>query len=250
MKFPILALLVLSLALVPACNGASDDGTTPERTPAATGTPAPAPAGELTGRVAETMDSGGYTYIALDVGGKRIWAAGPETEVSVGDTVSIPKGMEQRNFHSNTLDRTFESILFVGAIRVAGAPGATSPHAGTPPAGSPHAADAKVTGIEPLEGGQTVAEIVGKRADLAGEEIAVRGKVVKFNRAIMGTNWLHIQDGTGDAADGTNDLAVTTDAVVNVGDVVVVRGTVTVEKDFGAGYSYEVIVEKADVTKE
>jgi hypothetical protein len=59
---------------------------------------------------------------------------------------------------------------------------------------------------------------------------------------------VHLQDGTG--AEGSHDLTVTTGATVQVGDLVVVEGPLAVDKDFGAGYRYHVIVEKAAVTKE
>ena len=72
--------------------------------------------------------------------------------------------------------------------------------------------------------------------------------MVKFNGGILGTNWLHIQDGTG--TEGSNDLTVTTSAVVKVGDTVLVRGAVSLDRDFGSGYRYGVIVEGATVTVE
>jgi hypothetical protein len=61
----------------------------------------------------------------------------------------------------------------------------------------------------------------------------------------MDTNWLHLQDGSGAA--GTSDLAVTTDATAKVGDVVTVTGTLALDKDFGAGYKYALIIENAKV---
>ena len=49
----------------------------------------------------------------------------------------------------------------------------------------------------------------------------------------------------------TNDLTVTTAGTVpNVGDTVVVKGTVALNKDFGMGYQYDIIVEDAEVTVE
>ena len=99
----------------------------------------------------------------------------------------------------------------------------------------------------PPAGGLSIAETWAKRASLAGTPVTVRGTVVKVNNSIMGSNWLHLQDGSGKAADGTNDLTVTTDAVVKVGDVVTVTGTLAVKKDFGSGYSYEAILEKATI---
>jgi hypothetical protein len=74
--------------------------------------------------------------------------------------------------------------------------------------------------------------------------------VVKFNANILGSNWLHIQDGSGSAADGNNDLAVTSGAEAAVGDTVVVTGKIVLEKDFGAGYSYPVLMEDASLTVE
>ncbi|MGW8313899.1 MAG: nucleotide-binding protein, partial [Desulfuromonadales bacterium] len=76
----------------------------------------------------------------------------------------------------------------------------------------------------------------------------VRGKVVKFSPQIMGKNWIHIQDGTGEA--GSNDLTVTTNTTANVGDTVVISGTLTADKDFGYGYQYSVLVEDAEVATE
>jgi hypothetical protein len=85
---------------------------------------------------------------------------------------------------------------------------------------------------------------------LAGESVSLRGKVVKYNANILGTNFLHIQDGSGDTADGSNDLIVTTKTEVAVGDTVVATGNIVLDKDFGAGYSYPVLMEDATVTVE
>ena len=103
--------------------------------------------------------------------------------------------------------------------------------------------------IAPVAGGLTVEQVWADRSALAGKTVTVRGKVVKFNGGIMDRNWLHIQDGSGDAAEGTHDLAVTTSDAAKVGDVVTVRGIVAVDQDFTAGYVYKVMVEKADLLR-
>jgi hypothetical protein len=77
--------------------------------------------------------------------------------------------------------------------------------------------------------------------------VTINGTVMKFNGGILGRNWFHVQDGSGSAADGTNDITVTTDAVTQVGDVITVTGTVVVNKDFGAGYAYKVMLEGAKI---
>jgi hypothetical protein len=99
------------------------------------------------------------------------------------------------------------------------------------------------------ERGRTVAEVWKQRAELSDARVAVRGRVVKVTAAVMGKNWLHLRDGSGAAAAGDDDLTVTTDATVAVGDVVVATGTVRVDRDFGSGYRYPVLVEEAAVTK-
>jgi hypothetical protein len=96
---------------------------------------------------------------------------------------------------------------------------------------------------------RTVAEIVAKRAELKDQTVLVRGKVVKFNPEIMGKNWVHLRDGSGSAADGSNDILVTTLAQAKVGEVVTVQGTVRTDKDFGSGYSYQVLIEEATLKR-
>jgi RecJ-like exonuclease len=92
----------------------------------------------------------------------------------------------------------------------------------------------------------TVETLYAQKDALSGKRVQVSGKVVKVNNGIMGKNFFHLQDGSGKA--GTNDLTVTTQETVHVGDQVVVTGLVAVNRDFGAGYSYPLIVEEATVT--
>ena len=95
---------------------------------------------------------------------------------------------------------------------------------------------------------QTVAALNQGMAGLAGKTISVQGKVVKVNNGIMGRNFVHVQDGTGDAAKGTNNLIVTSKQTAAVGDQVTVSGVVVLNRDFGAGYSYPLLIEEASIT--
>ena len=215
-------------------------------------------ASQKAGKVLETMNSGGYTYVQVDTGSEKIWAATPEFSVKVGDPVVIPAGMPMYGFHSTTLDRTFEVVYFVPGISVDGvdtgrkaaAMGQTLPQ--MPPGHPPTVAKAAVdlSGIVKAQGGLTVSEVLTGKNDLAGKEVILRARVVKFMAEIMGKNWIHVQDGTG--SQGTNDLTVTVapEIVAKVGDTVLVKGIVTTEKDFGYGYKYDVILEDAQVTIE
>ncbi len=108
-------------------------------------------------------------------------------------------------------------------------------------------ADVDVPAVEP---GQDIAYVYANKDELAGNEITLRGKVVKYNPGILGWNFLHVQDGSGSAASGDNDLIVTTKATTSVGETVVLTGNIVLDKDFGAGYSYPVLVEDASLAAE
>ncbi len=232
----------------------------PASEPARPATPQPAAVklkDPLRGTVKETMASGGYTYLRLATDQGEVWAAARQFTVPVGAEVEVAGLMPMRGFQSKTLNRTFEEIQFVSSARVVGdsaiAKPATKPPAGTMPAGHPPVAGApksqKPGAVQKLPEGVTVAELFSRKADLSGKPVKFRGRVVKLNRGIMGKNWLHIQDGTGEP--GSNDITVTSpDGFAAVGSLVVIEGTLALDQDFGAGYTYAVIVEKAKVTIE
>ena len=238
--------IVLILGTLTACGGAKP--ATSASAPAQPATPA-ANANAFTGTVAETMNSGGYTYARLQAAGKDdVWIAGTEFPAKNGERLTVALEMPMENFESKTLKRTFPVIYFVSSIARDGQALTTQPASGggaIPMMAShaPTAAPAVVEPVAPAPGGMSIADIWAKRTALAGKEVTVRGKVVKVNSAIMNRNWIHLQDGTGSAADGTNDLTITSDAEVKLGDVVTITGTLAVAKDFGAGYAYQAIVE-------
>lgn len=96
---------------------------------------------------------------------------------------------------------------------------------------------------------KAIGDIYKERAALAGKQVTVKGKVVKANNQIMERNWVHLRDGSGDAADGSNDITVTTADSAAPGDEVTAVGTLVVDMDFGSGYRYPVLIEKATLTK-
>jgi hypothetical protein len=233
--------------------------------------PAAAQSGKLAGTVVETMDAGGYTYMRVKTAQGDQWAATPQVKVSKGQLVSIAPQMTAEKFQSSTLKRTFDRIVFgtleapnAPAAMQASAPGGTMPR-NMPPNMPPNMSSAMGTPADHMKprvdigdvtvpkadgaNAKTVSEVWATRAALAEKEVVVRGKVVKFLGGIMGTNFMHVRDGSGSDANSDNDLTVTTSENASVGDVVTIRGVVRVDKDFGAGYRYPVIIEKASIQK-
>lgn len=238
---------ILLFAMVLGCDN------NPPQTAGATRPEAEAPPVRQTGTVIEFINASNYTYVHVDTGKDKIWAAAPAFEVKSGDKVVIPAGMAMRNYRSESLGRTFDLVYFVANITKEGSPGESSqlpeghPKIGMHGAGTP-AAKIDVSGIAKPKGGKTVSEIYKEKSSLSGKQVTVRGKVVKYNPGIMGKNWLHLRDGTG--GQETNDLTVTTNARTKVGDTVLVKGLISTDKDYGFGYKYPVIIEDAEITVE
>lgn len=220
-------------------------------------------AGGPTGPVTEVVQAGTYTYLKLKAANGEIWAAVPRCDSKVGDTVTIAGAMEMRDFESKTLGRKFPSVWF-GTLGTPGAPaaatgavaalgGATDPAvpAGAQGGGHAKAGEKQVDKVEKAEGegAVNIEELYGKRKDLSGKKVRIRGKVVRYSGGIMGKNWMHLQDGSGKVEDNTHDVTVTTRDTVKVGDVVTAIGTVGLDRDLGAGYHYEVLVEDAELQR-
>ena len=215
---------------------------TPVHAAATNTTAAAAAAGNFTGKVVETMDAATYPYALIDTGAAKAWIAAPQFLVKAGDTLAVADAMPMNDYRSKTLNRTFDVVYFSGNVRVNGKPGiAPAAAAATPAAPKP----ANLANIPRAPNGQTVAEILIGKNKFAGQPIAIRARVVKYNAQILGKNWLHLRDGSG--GEGTNDLTVTTNAEVKVGDLVLVTGKLTTDRDFGSGYTYAAIVENATV---
>ena len=213
----------------------------------------------LFGKVKETMNSGGYTYILLqENSGDETWVAIPETPIEAGTEVMVKPGVPMNKFHSKTLNRTFDMIIFSSGI-VGDSHGKKSTSMSM--SGSSHASLDKHKGrrmvpmvkdivIEnPPEGAVTIASLYEDLDSVSGKAVTIKGKVVKVSPRIMGKNWIHLQDGSGSEEKLDYDITVTTMDLPDVGAVVVVKGTANTNRDFGAGYKYDIIIENASVTK-
>ena len=197
----------------------------------------------VSGGVLEVKDVDIYTYLRLKTRDGETWAAVSKAPVKVGAKVTIENPSVMKDFESKVLKKTFPTIVF-GTLAGTGGKEFASAHSGAPKAANTDTAPIKVAKASGANA-RTVADIHTKASELKDKPVVVAGKVVKFNAAIMGKNWVHLRDGSGDAAKETNDILVTTQAQAKVGDVVTVSGVVRTNKDFGAGYTYKVLVEDA-----
>jgi hypothetical protein len=236
-------LIVLAIAVV----GCESQIPESERIPL--GGPAPSASDALTGTVLEQHPAGSYVYLRLKTTSGETWAAVSAAPIKTGGQVTIGSATLMKNFEAPSLKRTFPEIWF-GEVAPSGvAMGASGgdPHAGV----AASSGDIAVGRVEKVKGAdaRTVAETWSQRTALDGKTVTIRGMVVKINENVMGKNWIHIRDGSGDAGAGTNDLTVTSLDKVKVGETVTITGTVRTNRDVGAGYSYAVLVEEAKVAR-
>lgn len=206
----------------------------------------PAP-NRIYGKVTDIIEAAGYTYAEVDTGKEKVWAATSTTPLKTGDMIAFTTEMPMKNFHSNSIKRDFPIIYFVSRFitdkeSLAGTTTAmASPHGKIKPAPTAKA----VEGIYKITDGNTIAEIYTNKQKLNGKAIRVRGQVTKFTANVMNKNWLHIRDSS-----TLDDLTITTDSTAAIDAVVVIEGKLALDRDFGYGYVYPLIVEDARVTKE
>jgi hypothetical protein len=203
---------------------------------------------ELSGKVLETMSSGGYTYAQIEKDAKKIWVAVPQTKIAKGQMVTFLPGAEMANFQSKTLNRTFDKIIFSAGV----ATGESSQgDAGSTASKGAIVAPKEKIKVKKASGpdAYTVAEIYKNIDGLDKKKVSVKGKVVKVSTGIMNMTWIHLQDGSGDPKKGNHDLVITTGETPEVGSIITVTGTIAKDKDFGSGYKYNVIMEKTSLKK-
>jgi hypothetical protein len=205
--------------------------------------------GELSGKVVETMSSGGYTYALIEKGDKKTWIAVPQTKIVKGQTITFLPGVEMGNFQSKTLKRTFDSIIF--SAGVAAGPSSQGDSGGSAASKGAVVVPAEKIKVDKASGpdAYTVEEIYKNIEGLDKKKVSLKGKVVKVSTGIMNMTWIHLQDGTGDPKKGSHDLVITTEESAAVGDIVTASGTIAKDKDFGSNYKYKVIMEKASIKK-
>lgn len=196
--------------------------------------------------VKEVLQAGNYTYLHVNERGIEKWLAVPSMIASEGDVYYYRGGMVMENFESKDLERVFESVLFLEQVHTTppGPEKETVPE--TPHSGTVEAIKMNFS-VDPAEDGITIAELYSDKKIYEGKTVKIRGAVTRFNPSIMDRNWIHLQDGS--EYDGKFDLTVTSNQAVEPGNVIIVEGKISLNKDFGYGYYYEVLMEDARIVE-
>lgn len=191
--------------------------------------------GKIYGKVIESINAGNYVYVHMDTGKEKHWVATTPITLENGEMISFLPNMPMYNFVSKALDRTFDVVYFVGQVYT----DKNNSHSGQKGKAQP------VPGIKKAKNGITIKSLLDKKEQLVGQPIHIRGKVVKYTSNVMGKNWVHIRDSS-----SSTDLTITTDNEVKKGDIILVSGKLILNKDFGYGYSYDVLLENSSIVVE
>jgi hypothetical protein len=192
--------------------------------------------------VIEVIQTSNYTYLQVEENDNKFWIAVVSMDAKSGDVLYYRQAYEMKNFTSKELGRTFPVVFFVQD------PSNTPPVPETQTLQDFAARKKEIKrreniSIEPIKGGTSIANLYKNKTSFSGKTVKIRGFVVRYNKQIMNKNWVHIQDGTDFS--GKFDLAVTTLDSVEVGNTVTFTGIIHLDKDFGYGYAYDVIMEEA-----
>jgi hypothetical protein len=186
-------------------------------------------------------DAGRYSYMLVKEKDKEYWIATQHLDSKKGDTIYFTTSYENKNFKSEGLKRTFKSLWFVEDAttqKPSDKINKENPH--------PQVATGKAeVNIPKAEGGVSVADIFKNPSNFKDKVVKIKGVVTKYNPNIMNRNWLHLQDGT--SQNNNYDITITTNDAASLGDTVTVQGKVVLNKDFGAGYKYEIVVEEGKI---
>lgn len=184
--------------------------------------------------VVEILPTDKYLYLNVLEGGEQFWIATAKQDVNIGSKYFFRDGLLKTNFESKEYNRVFDTIYLVSKL-----------------VAEDHAQGGQVIINTPIKNQQikgsiSIKKLVEDAASLEGKEVQVSGQCSKLNANIMGRNWIHLKDGTMDAY----DLVITSDQAVPEGHTVTLKGTLVLNKDFGAGYRYNILIENAKIVHE
>ena len=211
------------------------------------------------GKILEIKTAMGYKYLRVNEEGKEIWVAIANAPVTIGDKIGYDKKTMMKDFKSKSLQQDFKEIYFASDVYLPQKKQKAKsmkemlglseknkdPHADMGRDMTPKTEEIPSKPFVKKES-YTIEEIHIWRKNLNKQTITIKGKVFKVSHAIMKRDWVHLGDGTGNEKKLTDDLVFTaSSSSVKAGDTVIATGQVVVDKDFGYGYFYQVIIQDA-----
>ena len=200
--------------------------------------------------VNEVLPAEKYVYLNVNEGDKQFWIATGKKEIKVGETYYYKRGLLKTNFESKEHNRLFETVYLVTNL-VAERHGNSASNLNMSSSNDNQTKSASINTalntdkIIQQKGSIKIAELLKDPKKYEGKTIQLTGICSKVNAGIMDRNWIHIKDGSQD----DYDLVITSDTFVPEGKTFTMKALVTLNKDFGAGYVYDLILENGVLVK-
>jgi len=193
-------------------------------------------------KILELLNTDKYSYLKVIEQDEPYWIATVKADYQIGDIYLYRGGLLKTHFHSDEYDRIFEKLYLVSEIKKL-SDNEQMINVQTQESESNTVSDQfkkpDIPGLTDLS------QIVSSPQEYKGKTVKIYGEVMKVNPDIMDRNWLHIKDGTADDF----DFVITTQSFIPVGHAIAFEGSIAINKDFGAGYTYAIIMENAKPIK-
>jgi len=195
----------------------------------------------------EVLPTEKYVYVKVAENGKEFWIASAKQEIEIGKVYYYRNDLLKTNFESKEYNRVFDTIYLVSALvshnHGTGTIKAEFTESPKEEINKKQTIPTHTEEIIEHKGSITIAHLVANARQYEGKTVQVSGKCVKINPNIMKRNWIHLRDGSKD----DYDLVVTSNTFVAEGQIVTMKALVSLNRDFGAGYTYDLILENGEV---
>ncbi len=199
----------------------------------------------------EVLPTEKYVYLNVNEGDDKFWIATRKVDVQVGKTYFYKGGLLKTNFESKEYNRIFEKVYLISKLvesnhgNNSGVLNTSKSSVTNQKAPTKSKIETHTEKIVQHKGSIKIAELVKDPKKYEGKTVQLTGICTKINAGIMNRNWIHLKDGSKDDF----DLVITSDAFIPEGKTVTMKALVTLNKDFGAGYTYDLILENGIVIK-
>lgn len=186
-------------------------------------------------KVKEILPASKYLYLLVQENNEEFWIAVRKQDIQIGETYFYNGGLLKTNFKSKEHDKVFDKIYLVTSLVKSN----HGDHVNKKKMDLKDTKTVKKIKTPEVKGSIKISELVNNQKKYEGKTVQISGRCSKTNPNIMGRNWIHIKDGSMD----DYDLVITSDHFVKEGSMVTIKAKVTLNKDFGAGYKYDLILE-------
>jgi hypothetical protein len=194
--------------------------------------------------IREIIPTSNNLFLKVEEGRDSYWLVTGLGTLKPGNRYYFNEAVVKRNFVNKELNREFDSIYMVSQLlpesrknelkRIRFKSHGNNPHAETKKTDEIALSDAQAIKV-------SLDELLEFPERYKDKSVIVRGICTKINLGIMERNWIHLKTDPS----GTKGIVATSQNTVRVGDSITVQAIVRLDKDFGAGYVYPILLEEA-----